>query len=65
MPDLEKAEAKEEECGFGRCVKEHPLHCCHTAYTKWYRGPTPNTLVVGWVCDCGKMSRVWTVVRDR
>lgn len=52
------------ECGFSRCVPEHPLHCCHTAAA--VRVPVrPGVVLAGWRCVfCGKRSRVWTPVKD-
>lgn len=57
----------ELECdpGHFRCVKDHPLHCCHTAHTAYARDDQ-GRLYVGWVCDgCGKTGEVWMPVREK
>lgn len=62
--EAKPVEAVEEFiCGFGKCVKEHPLHCCHTAYGVSFRTPNPNLVGRGWRCDCGKESRMMVTVR--
>jgi hypothetical protein len=53
----------EPECGFKKCVKDHPLHCCHTAYGVSYRSPNPGIVLRGWRCDCGKESRTVVAVK--
>lgn len=59
----EQKSVEEFTCGFGRCAKEHPLHCCHTAYGVSYASSRKNTILRGWKCDCGKTSRVVVAMR--
>lgn len=66
MPDPEKKEIQEPECDpdRGKCIKDHPLHCCHIAHTVWQRSMIRGCFLVGWVCEyCGKTSETWTLVR--
>ena len=59
MPDEEKT------CGFGKCVPDHPLHCCHTARAACYDSGRKGLVLRGWICVfCGKKSRTLTLVRD-
>ena len=52
----------EPECGYGRCVREHPLHCCHTATGVSRPSGRPELVLRGWRCVfCGKESRTWTL----
>ncbi len=50
-------------CGYGRCVKEHPVHCCHTSVT--VRIPLARGVdEVGFRCVfCKQESRTWTVLQ--
>lgn len=65
MTEARRADSgvQERTCGYGRCVKDHPLHCCHTAVT--VRIPLARTVEeMGWRCVfCKKESHTWTAIQ--
>jgi hypothetical protein len=63
MTDEAQSE-QEPECGFGKCVKEHPLHCCHTAVGVHQPAAQKGAMLHGWVCVfCRKRSRAAVLTR--